>query len=175
MLELIPFSENSVDRLIQWIPDPRFLLQWGGPAYLWPLTAEQLHKTLAQTKTNPLSHYMFEAFDSNNQQTIGHIELMRVDRENLSAHVGRVLVDPSIRGKGYGAQLMDKICKFGFRDLELSVLTLGVFDFNESAITCYRKTGFRITEVKTAIREYHHEKWNLVMMELQKQDWEPLD
>ena len=169
MIELQPFTEIDCDRLIRWVPDRRFLLQWAGPEYKWPLDTKQLLKTYAKTKIHPSSHYMFIAYDTGIEQSIGHIELMNVNIEKKSAHIGRVLIDPAIRGKGYGSQLMNKICEYAFINLKLSTLTLSVFDFNQSAIVCYQKIGFKIIETKVAFREFENEKWNLLIMKLEKQ------
>ncbi len=170
-LELRPFSENSCEQLISWIPDARFLLQWGGPKFRWPLDKEQLMAIQAETQNHPSSSFMFDAFDVTQGLNIGHIELMRVNAENRSAHIGRVIIDPTLRGKGFGSQLMEIICAFAFEKLALSRLTLGVFDFNQAAIDCYRQTGFIITETKMAFREYGKEHWDLVMMELSRETW----
>ena len=169
MIELQPFTENDFDRLIQWIPDAKFMLQWAGPEYQWPLDMAQLLKSYAKTKIDPPAYYMFKAYDTEIDQYIGHIELMKVDSEKKSAHVGRVLIGPAFQGKGYCIRLMNKVCEFAFISLKLSTLTLGVFDFNKSAMACYQKTGFKITETKNAFREFENEKWNLVRMQLEKQ------
>ena len=62
---------------------------------------------------------------------------------NKSARVGKVLVgDKNVRGKGIGKQLIKKILKIAFDELQLHRVSLGVFDFNLSAIACYEKAGF---------------------------------
>ena len=33
MIRLEPFTEADVDRLIGWLPDAAFLIQWGGPGF----------------------------------------------------------------------------------------------------------------------------------------------
>ncbi|WP_394219394.1 hypothetical protein [Halobacillus trueperi] len=42
MLQLIPFQEKDFQTLSGWIDSPRFLMQWGGPMFNFPLTYQQL-------------------------------------------------------------------------------------------------------------------------------------
>lgn len=44
MVELKFFEPSDFMQLIEWIDSPRFLFQWGGPAFEYPLTETQLKK-----------------------------------------------------------------------------------------------------------------------------------
>ncbi len=45
----------------------------------------------------------FAAIDTANGETVGHIQLVSIDRPNRSLTIGRVLVGPSeLRGRGVG-------------------------------------------------------------------------
>ena len=46
MIVLLPFETNDVDELIAELTDARFLLQWAGPRYTYPLDGAQLRDTL---------------------------------------------------------------------------------------------------------------------------------
>ena len=51
MLKIEPFSSNDFQQLIDWIPDSSFALQWGGPAFTYPLTIEQLENYVSKAST----------------------------------------------------------------------------------------------------------------------------
>ena len=47
----------------------------------------------------------------------------------------------NVRGKGIGQLMMEEILKVAFDELRLHRVSLGVFDFNVSAIACYEKAA----------------------------------
>jgi RimJ/RimL family protein N-acetyltransferase len=51
--------------------------------------------------------------------------------------------DPEDRHRGYGAEAIDAILRYGFEELGLNRVGLSVFAFNEDAISTYEKLGFR--------------------------------
>ena len=55
-----------------------------------------------------------------------------------------------------------------FDDLELVKIDLGVFVFNKPAIQSYHRFGFKIYKVLPNRKE---DKWTLLRMNLDKQDW----
>ena len=58
--------------------------------------------------------------------------------------------------------------KYAFGFLDAEAVTIGVFENNENARRCYRKVGF----TDTGIRE--EEPWNVIEMELKKEDYNRL-
>ena len=170
MLELMNFSEEDCDRLIGWVPDPRFLMLWAGPGYKWPLDRKQLLVNLQRTGGYRPVFFMFKAVESEGGRTVGHIELQRYER--FSGHIARVLIgEPGCRGKGYGAELVSLLNRHAFVDLGFKLLTLNVYDFNTPAVECYRKLGFRRIELQKCARRFDNECWDLVTMELRREEW----
>lgn len=87
---------------------------------------------------------MYKVINKETSSVISHISLGKIDRKNKSARVGKVLVgDKNIREKGIGQLMMSEILKISFDQLNLHRVSLGVFDFNTSAIACYEKVGFK--------------------------------
>ena len=74
---------------------------------------------------------------------IGFINLDTVSWVSRHAFVGVfAVVDPDVRGKGYGKDAMLQLLDFGFHMLDLHVIALWVETFNESAVKFYEKIGF---------------------------------
>ena len=172
MLKLEPFSSNDFQQLIDWIPDASFALQWGGPSFTYPLTVEQLENYLKDSNEVNASKYIFKAVEESTNNVIGHISIGNVDRMNESARIGKVLIgNLDSRGKGYGTQLMLAALKFAFEELKLHKVTLGVFDFNASAIKCYEKVGFKKEGLLRDARKNGDEYWNLIEMGILDNEW----
>ena len=171
MIELQRFDESDIPRLISWIPDAQFLLQFAGPEYTFPLNSTQLMATLEKSKGDRPSHFMFKALLMPEKSVVGHIELMAVDYERKSTRLGRVLIgEARLRGKGYGTAMIAEAIIVAFTEINLEEITLAVFDFNRSAIASYKKVGFREYEFRPNARQIGGELWNLIMMKLDRQN-----
>lgn len=172
MLKLEPFTQADFHQLINWIPNSSFALQWGGPAFTYPLTVEQLENYVKDANTANASKYIFKAVDESTNKVIGHISIGKVDRINVSARIGKVLIGQSeSRGNGYGTQLMYAALTFAFEKLNLHKVSLGVFDFNTPAIKCYEKVGFQKEGLLRDARKHGDEYWNLIEMGILKDEW----
>ncbi len=169
MLTLEHFTMADAERLIGWVPNARFLMQWSGPQYTFPLTREQLAQIWAATQQTPPVHLMFTVRESVSGCVIGHVELMRIDRAAKRGHVARVLIgEPGYRSRGLGTEMMSRLVSHAFGPLGLETLTLSVFTFNASAIACYRRLGFVPVEEPPLTRAFENESWDLLLMKLTK-------
>ena len=172
MLKLAYFSQNDFQQLTDWIPNAAFTLQWGGPAFTYPLTAEQLENYISGANEPNASTYVFKVMDELTDEVIGHVSLGNVDRKNRSARIGKVLVgSTNSRGKGYGTHLMNAILTFAFKELKLQKVTLVVFDFNTSAIKCYEKVGFKREGFIRDASKIGDEYWSLIEMGILSDEW----
>jgi RimJ/RimL family protein N-acetyltransferase len=67
--------------------------------------------------------------------------------------------------------LMEEILKVAFDELNLHRVSLGVFDFNLSAIACYEKAGFIKEGLLRDARKNDDEYWNLWEMSILEDEW----
>ena len=74
---------------------------------------------------------------------LGHISLHDIDHLNRNAFLG-VMIMETERNKGYGAEAIRLLLKYGFRTLNLNNIMLSVHADNLQAIACYRKVGFKM-------------------------------
>jgi RimJ/RimL family protein N-acetyltransferase len=73
---------------------------------------------------------------------IGVISLMNISEANDSAELSVIVGQPEDRHRGYGAEAIDTLLRYGFEELRLNRVGLSVFEFNEDAISTYEKLGF---------------------------------
>ncbi|PLS03671.1 GNAT family N-acetyltransferase [Neobacillus cucumis] len=173
MIELCYFERPDFQQLISWIESPEFLLQWSGLAFEYPLTEEQLEKYLENANKEGSTTLVFKIMDRETRDVIGHISLGNIDRKNSSARIGKVLVgDLNVRGRGIGQQMIKEILKIAFDQLHLHRVSLGVFDFNTSAIACYEKAGFIKEGLLRDSRKNGDEYWSLWEMSMLEDEWQ---
>jgi RimJ/RimL family protein N-acetyltransferase len=172
MIELKYFEPSDFQRLINWIKTPEFLLQWGGPNFSYPLNDLQLEKHLKNANKDSSDTLIYSVLDKGKREVIGHISLGNTDRKNKSARVGKVLVgDKNVRGKGIGHLMMSEILNVAFDELKLHRVSLGVFDFNLSAIACYEKAGFIKEGLHRDVRKIGDKYWSLWEMSILESEW----
>jgi len=176
MIKLRFFERSDFQQLISWIKTPDFLLQWGGPNFSFPLTEQQLENYLKDANTDNSRVMIYSAIDKETGDVVGHISLGNIDRKNKSARVGKVLVgDKNVRGKGIGERLMKEILKVAFDEFKLHRVSLGVFDFNAPAISCYEKAGFIKEGLHRDSRKIGDEYWSLWEMSILENEWKEIN
>jgi RimJ/RimL family protein N-acetyltransferase len=180
-VELLPFSEGDFDELLAAVPDAGFLLQWAGPQYVYPLDRRQLEETVARTKGPSPRMLAYKAvlrpcdegrqpFDRNATAcTVGHIQLLDIDRQYKTCVLGRVLIFPRYRGRGLGRAMVAAALQEALGKLALRDVTLAVFDFNRPALAVYHSQGF--TAFDHGYHEFAGETWAYTRMALSARDW----
>lgn len=171
-VELQPFEIEDADELICWSGSPRFLLQWAGPRLKYPLDREQLEDIVqASTGADP-KILPFKAIDKATGETVGHIELFDIDRENGTAILGRALIGrEEYRGQGIGTEMVRSILTVAFDGTHLHRVALHVFCFNEGAVRCYERAGFSIEGRMREARRFEKEYWDFYTMSILEDEW----
>ena len=169
VIELQAFGREDFQRLLSWISSPKFLLQWAGPIFQFPLDTPQLERYLAAAAETPPVRRIFKAVAGG--EVVGHIELDAIDSRNRSARMSRVLIADVWRGRGAGSSMVQALLEFGFGELGLHRIDLVVFDFNLTAIACYEKAGFvREGRIRDA-RRMGDGYWSLYQMSMLENEW----
>jgi RimJ/RimL family protein N-acetyltransferase len=163
------FNKDDFELLKQEIPDAKFLMQWAGPKYVFPITRDQVDSQINRFENGKRNCYLYSAWIG--RKLIGHVQFTIVDFPKRIANIGSVLIFRDFRGKGLGKFLMQKTVEKGFDGLLMDELRLGVFDFNVQAIRCYQNIGFSEFSFEKAAREIEGEKWNLIRMKLTKNQY----
>jgi RimJ/RimL family protein N-acetyltransferase len=164
MIKLEKFESQFYRELIENIGDAKELMQFAGPEFIFPLTEQQIEKSLSDK--NRIAFRVLNTFDN---ATIGHCEIYFNDN---SAKLDRILIiDENQRGKGVGKQMVTLLLEFILKNRTEKNIELNVFDFNIGAIKCYEKVGFTINPDKKLIREIDGETWTALNMVLNLENW----
>lgn len=162
MLKIEKFKKQDISSLLNWLEgtNDRFLCQFAGPKYNFPLTKQQLIETIESEEYLP-----FKFIESENSEIVGHFQFMRINLQKHSAALGRILMNPAYRGKGFGTKMLNEIIDYSKNILNLKKLNLKVYDFNEPAIRCYNKIGFIETQIESIEIKDFNEIWKCISME----------
>lgn len=167
MIKLETFKKSDFKQLIGWIGSEEFLIQWSGNAFTYPLNEQQLEKYIESENT-----LAFKVIDEDSKNVVGHISLGQIDNINKSARIGKVLVgDTKMRGHSIGKHMMKAVLQVAFEELKLHRVTLGVYDFNTSAISCYEKTVFVKEGLLRESKKVGETYWNLWEMSMLEYEW----
>ncbi len=87
-------------------------------------------------------------------QLIGNVGLHAMDRKDRCAELGIVIGEKSFWNRGYGTEAVSTLLRFAFDELNLHRVQLRVYEYNERAIRCYQKCGFRM-EGRLRSKHFH--------------------
>jgi RimJ/RimL family protein N-acetyltransferase len=131
-------EHNDLSHFVRWINDPevrRFMIM------RYPLSMteeEQWWEGFLQRQNDHI--FAIEAEDGT---YVGNIGLHDIQRENRRAVLGIIIGEKAYWGRGYGADAIRAVLRWAFGYLNLNRVTLSVYSYNERAIRCYQKCGFR--------------------------------
>jgi len=173
MIRLEYFTKEDFGQLIDWIHSEELLINWAGSLFHFPLTEKSMDWYI--TDTNDVltsSAFVYKVIETSSGETVGHISLGNISKKNRSARITRVLIGSvDNKGKGYCKEMVRQVLRFGFEELKLHRISLGVYDFNKPAIRCYQSSGFAIEGVTRDILRHNNDWWSLVEMSILENEW----
>ncbi len=162
MLKLKEFDKADFNRLISWVESEELLIQFAGPIFTFPLTTNQLAIYITDKNRIP-----FKVIDSETDEVIGHAEIYF--SENKTAKLCRILIgDKTKRGHGLGEEIVNQLVEFSFNKLCALKIELNVYDWNTSAIKCYKKVGFEANSSKTRKVIFNNSECTSINMTLKR-------
>lgn len=135
---LSPRNTEEVEKFTEWLNDFETTDYIGKSATITTLEEERKY---FEDNTNKENCFFIVTLDEN--KLIGTISLEKFDSINRNAVLGIFIGDKEYRSKGYGKEAIELILDFGFNYLNLNEIKLDVMAFNERAIKCYKKCGFK--------------------------------
>lgn len=135
---LSPRSSEDVEKYTEWLNDFQVTDYTGRSAGI--LTIEGEKKYLEQHLEDEASFAIVRLEDD---KLIGTVGLESISHIHRGATLGIFIGDKDGRNKGYGTEAIRLILDYGFNYLNLNNIKLDVMEFNDRAIACYRKCGFK--------------------------------
>ena len=133
MLRIRPYKATDADTILSWCRNEKAFYQWtAGILGNYPITPKAFKFVE--------SLMPFTAFDETG--IVGVFTLRNPGNSLDELRFGFVIVNPDIRGKGYGKAMLQLGLKFAFEIYGAKRVSLGVFENNPSAYYCYKAVGF---------------------------------
>lgn len=136
---LSPMCMEDAETYVEWLSDRSVTDGIHGTSKL--LSVEQEKEWIR--KNLEKGEYIFSIVLKENDKLIGNCSIMNLNRTDRTGTLGILIGEEQYRNNGYGAEALRLLLDYGFNILNLHNINLGVFSFNERAINCYKKVGFK--------------------------------
>ena len=157
---LSPIDSNDAEQYAVWLNDMTVTEYLQTASSIISLEGEkELLKKFAQEHT-------YGIVDAQTDRLIGNTGLFAVNHLHRTAEVGIFIGDTDYWNKGYGHEALSLLLDYSFKILNLHSILLRVYAFNQRAVACYEKVGFKkIGEIRDGLirnMTYH----NIVLMDI---------
>lgn len=135
---LSPRNPEDYEKFAEWLNDFETSDYTGYSAKLMSLPGE---KEFLEQNNNPEATFSIITLDEN--KLIGSVALENFDYINRTATLGIFIGDKDYRSQGYGTEAIRLVLEYGFKYKNLHNINLDLMAFNERALRCYIKCGFK--------------------------------
>ena len=158
---LSPINPDDAEKCTEWLNNPEILQFITLESQVISLTSER-----AMLEKMATSGHNFAVVRQDGDDLLGIVSLNFVDMIFRRAELGIFLGEPSELAKGHGTEAIRLLLDYAFNTLGLHSVELYAFAFNERALACYRKVGFRecgrLSEAAFKRGKYH----DMVIMQI---------
>jgi RimJ/RimL family protein N-acetyltransferase len=164
-----PNPETDGEALARWSRDSEFLRLFDSrPAQ--PEAVKQFTQHLKDWMT-PENTFLFLIRTLADDRLIGLVELEGIRWAHADGWLSIGLGERNDWGKGYGAEALQLILRYGFAELNLHRISLSVFEYNPRAIHTYEKAGFVVEGRMRQVLHRDGRRWDLIYMGILKEEW----
>lgn len=165
-MRLRPYKKSDFAYLQKWIGDARTHALWCTNRLPFPLTEEVFQEMLESSEREWGS--CGYTFTEDSGLPVGFL-LYNVNEEENYGFASCVVVNNSLRGKGYGTQMLKRLLQYAFLITNVSEVRLNVFDVNKCAKKCYEKAGFSEDAFTEEVLMFEGESWGRFLMKAERE------
>ena len=161
-MNLRKYNEEDAKEIIKWIKNERELRLWSADRYKnYPITSLDINNNYLECQKTS-NFYPFTLEEQG--KVIGHLILRNPNGNKDIIRMGFIIVDNSVRGKGYGKELIKLAICYAKEKLGAKEINLGVFTNNEAAFKCYKSVGFKVIGIEKSAYQFYDEQWDCAEM-----------
>lgn len=156
------YKREDAEKILNWIKNEREFRLWSADRYdRYPALPQDINNNYSKSKE--ISNFYPLTLEDNGK-VIGHLILRNPGEDKRVIRMGFIIVDNSIRGKGYGKALIKNAIIYAREKLDAKEINLGVFVNNEDALYCYESVGFKISKIEKNAYQFYGEYWDCAEM-----------
>ena len=164
---LSPMNLEDAEKYVCWMSDRSITDNLGNTIIVTTLEGEKEWIASSGKKGD----VNFAIVKKENDELIGNCSLMKIDRINRKCTLGIFIGDKENRNKGYGVDALRLLLKYSFDFQNMHSVDLKVFSFNENAIKCYEKVGFKKCGVRHEVYFLEGTYYDEINMEILESDY----
>jgi len=163
MLSLRKFQNEDADIIATWLKDEVTFSKWCARLLPnFPVQPQDLINRYEESYQN-LKDDFIPLVACDGDRVVGSLFLRMLDKE--TARIGFVIVDDSLRGKGYGREMLKLTLDYARKNKQAKRATLGVYSNNPGAHKCYQMAGFVDQDRDPIMCDIMGEQWECIEME----------
>jgi len=143
-LFLRPARASDYPVIGSWISDAESCARWAGPQLAYPFDSTALPVLLDKPGAHALVLIDVSVVSGDADAPLGFAQYWQ--RDETRVHLGRIIVSPAARGKGYGKILCESLLSTALEHSRLPIVSLRVYRDNLAALSLYRQMGFKVVE-----------------------------
>ena len=140
-MKLRNYILEDANTIASWISDEKSLYQWSADRInIFPVCGNDINRCYTpMIRTGRFIPLTYVCDD----KIIGHLTIRYpIDGNDKVVRFGFVIVNPTLRGHGYGKKMLITAIEYVKNILKADKITLGVFANNDNAKYCYKSVGF---------------------------------
>ncbi len=142
-MKLRIYQEEDALFICRWIRSEEEMFKWSADRInRFPLLPQHINDNYREVLSSGRFFPITAVDDEEN--VVGHF-IIRYPKpdDNSFVRFGFVVIDPNLRGKGYGKEMLLLGVEYVKEHFQAQRIDLGVFENNENARYCYEALGFR--------------------------------
>lgn len=155
-MRLRPYQNKDFDMISQWISEERSHALWCANLIPYPLEKRSFDHVLQEMEERFGDSPFVATTDD------GKVVGFFCFSVNLNTNEGMlkfVVIDHTIRDKGYGSEMLKLAVKYAFEIAKADAVYLNVFPENPRAKKCYAKVGFKVRSLTENVFCFKDESW----------------
>ena len=166
-MRIRPYLDKDFDIISKWITDVRSHALWCANLIPFPLEKSSFDKFLIEIGNRFRDNAFVATTDSGD--VIGFF-CFSVNLDTDEGMLKFVVIDNSMRNKGYGCEMIRLAVKYAFEIEKAKTVQLNVFPENIGALKCYQKVGFAQRKLAENAFKFGEEFWGRCNMVIVKEE-----